>query len=654
MAKLTRPRSARAGGRSLGPVADLESQLPAEWWRTLFNATYLRTDGDVVENAANTVADVDLLLAATGLTPEARVLDLCCGQGRHSLELARRGFSRVMGLDRSRYLVNVARRRARGLGRPVVFREGDARSLRPTDGPFDCVAILGNSFGYFDRAEDDLAVLTAVREALRPGGCVAMDISDGDWVRAHFEPRSWEWMDAKHFVCRERMLSADGTRLVCREVVTHTERGVEVDQIYAERLYSRAQMRDLLAAAGFGTVRDHGEVESGSDRNQDLGMMAHRVFLTADNTGAAMRAEVPIAARTPRCEVAVLLGDPRQADAVKRAGAFQPEDLDAVVRLKAALAELPGYDFRFLDDHRTFAAELERRPPDLVFNLCDEGWDNEARRELHVPALLDTLNLPYTGSGPAALAVCFDKALVTATAATMGIPVPTELAVAPGDPVIVWPARFPVLVKPAQGDGGVGIAPGSVARDAAELRTVIARLRAELPGRSLLVQEYLDGAEYTVGLVGNPGADLDLLPVVEIDYSGLDPALPRLLGFDAKFLPDSPYWTDVRHVEAKLDPALRRRLHDYATRLFARFDCRDVARIDFRVGADGVLKLLEINPNPSWRWDDWQATMAGFAGWSYAGLLERILVAARRRTGVGGAAFENALGSEPEGELRAG
>ena len=92
------PRPLSKKSRTLGPVADLERHLPADWWRTLFNATYVKTDGDVVENAANTTADVDLLLAATGLKPSARVLDLCCGQGRHSLELASRGFGQAIAV----------------------------------------------------------------------------------------------------------------------------------------------------------------------------------------------------------------------------------------------------------------------------------------------------------------------------------------------------------------------------------------------------------------------------------------------------------------------------------------------------------------------------------------------------------------------------
>ena len=106
-----RPASAHAG-----PGFRLERHLPSEWWRTLFNSLYLETDGDIVENDANTRQEVDLLIRSTGIERGHRVLDLCCGQGRHSLELARRGFRHVTGLDRSRYLIRLARKRARQAG----------------------------------------------------------------------------------------------------------------------------------------------------------------------------------------------------------------------------------------------------------------------------------------------------------------------------------------------------------------------------------------------------------------------------------------------------------------------------------------------------------------------------------------------------------
>ena len=103
----------RTGLRTLGPVSDLERHLPSEWWRTLFNSLYLETDGDIVENDRNTRQEIDLLIRSAGLERNDRILDLCCGQGRHSLDLARRGFPHVTGLDRSRYLIRLARKRAK-------------------------------------------------------------------------------------------------------------------------------------------------------------------------------------------------------------------------------------------------------------------------------------------------------------------------------------------------------------------------------------------------------------------------------------------------------------------------------------------------------------------------------------------------------------
>src|SRR5215813_10027296 len=114
-------RGRQIGARTLGPVSDLERHLPSDWWRTLFNSLYLETDGDVIENDRNTNEDVELLIRSVGLERNDRILDLCCGQGRHSLELARRGFPHVTGLDRSRYLIRLARKRARQCNLQVSF-----------------------------------------------------------------------------------------------------------------------------------------------------------------------------------------------------------------------------------------------------------------------------------------------------------------------------------------------------------------------------------------------------------------------------------------------------------------------------------------------------------------------------------------------------
>jgi D-alanine-D-alanine ligase len=128
--------------RAAGPLRNLASHVPAEWWRTLFGALYLRTDGDVVENDRITAQEVDVLVAAAALSRRHRILDLCCGQGRHALELARRGFDHVTGLDHSSFLVQLARQRATASALSVTFREGDARESLPECGQFDRIYLM--------------------------------------------------------------------------------------------------------------------------------------------------------------------------------------------------------------------------------------------------------------------------------------------------------------------------------------------------------------------------------------------------------------------------------------------------------------------------------------------------------------------------------
>src|SRR5580704_13847748 len=562
----------RIGSRTLGPVSDLERHLPSDWWRTLFNSLYLETDGDIIENDRNTGDEVDLLIRGAGLERNDRILDLCCGQGRHSLELGGRGFQHVTGLDRSRYLIRLARKRAKQRNLQVSFHEGDARRFRLGDGEFHCVCVLGNSFGYFDREEDDLAVLESVKRALASGGTLVMDLMDGEWMRGHFEARSWEWVDQNHFVCRERGLAGDGDRLISREVVVHAERGVIADQFYAERLYSKERIEALMRRAGFGNLRFHSVPEPDSPRNQDLGMVEHRLFLTAE---APRRIQGLPRRAAPFPEVTVLLGDPRLPDPVKRDGRFNEEDAETVARLKAALAELPGYRFRYLDNHATLFADLRARRPPFVLNLCDEGFNNDAFLEMHVPALLEMLDIPYSGAGPACLGLCYNKALVRGVAEAIDVPVPAETYFNSDDLAATIPSVFPALIKPNYGDSSIGITKDAVVHSWEEAIAYLGRLREQLPGCPILLQEFLTGPEYSVGIVGNPGLSYRVLPPLEVDYSRLDPALPPLLPYESKWVPDSPYWTQIGYREARLDEEARRKIVDYSNILFERLGCRD-------------------------------------------------------------------------------
>lgn len=611
--------------KTLGPVSDLERHLPDDWWKTLFNSVYLKTDGDVVENDLNTRSDVDLLLKYTGMDRSQTALDLCCGQGRHALELARRGFANVTGLDRSKYLIRLARKRAQREALSIRFTEGDARKVRIPLSSFDIVYMMGNSFGYFELEEDDHKVLKSVLNVLKSEGKIALDLMNGEWMRQNMEPRSWEWIDQNQFVCRERSLSKDKTRIVCREVIVHAERGVIADQFYAERLYSPPQITALLESLGFHDIHVDVSIIPNSTRDQDLGMMANRMFVTAI-------APQKIEKRKEQKNVSVLvaMGDPSLPDTVKLQGKFSQEDFNTVNLLKEALHKIGHIQFEYADNHSLLYSKFSNLKYDLVFNLCDEGFFNDPKKELHVPAMLEVLGKDYTGANPDCLSLCYNKSLVRALALSLDIPVPEESLFEAADNAASIPSIFPALLKPNTGDSSVGITKDAVVKNAEQLMQYLDFLRQEFPGQSLLIQEFLSGREYSVGIIGNPGA-FTILPILEVDYTKLPKDLPKILSYESKWQPDSPYWNDIEYTQADINDEKARLMIDYATKLFERTKCRDYARIDFREDANGVLKLLEVNPNPGWCWDGKLNLMAGFQGLSYTDLLSMILEAALSR-----------------------
>ena len=625
------PRRQAALSSSIGPVEDLESYVKADWWRDIFNANYLRTDGDVVDDPEITESEVGAFLQMVDVGPDTPILDLCCGQGRHVLELARRGFRNLCGVDRSHYLISRGKRNAGQQGLEVSLREGDARKLRFPDDRFEFVYLAGNSFGYFESVDDDVAVLAEIRRILGPHGRILVDFTDGDFLRENFEARSWEWIDRNYFVCRERALSKDGSRLISREVITHAKKGVVADQFYAERLYNEAQLRELLLANGY-DILDARPMGTLSKRNQDLGMMARRIVLTARSTKDQPGAKP---ARPPQRNVVVLLGDHRLADAVKPGKTFDADDFHTIAELKRALAEIPGYRFTYIDDHLQLIDELRSKAlkADFVLNLCDEGFNNDATRELHIPSLLETLGIPYSGGSPQCLAYCYDKSLVRGIATEMDIPVPRAFSVSPEEVTFIsFPIEFPVIVKPNFGDSSVGITADSVCHDIRQLEHAIGQVR-EWYGytRPVLVEQFLDGKDVSVGIIGNPPDNYAALPIIEEDYSRLPEGLPRICGYEAKWDPESEYFKCVTSVRADLPLATIEFLHASCIKLFQRLGCQDYARFDWRLDANGTPRLLEVNPNPGWCWDGHLARMAALGGLGYPEMLRDILVACDER-----------------------
>ncbi|KAF9908342.1 hypothetical protein EC991_009894 [Linnemannia zychae] len=308
-----------------GRVKNPESMVSNTWWKTVFSdQLYLQTDGDVVEDPAITLEEVrileqidavrDILQPSTFANADAdastetinavKVLDLCCGQGRHILQLAELYPSlELYGHDQSEFLIQLARTRAAASTSPnninnkVHFTIGDCRLIPYPDNMFDLVLMMGNSFGYFSADKDNAFVLSQIFRVVRPGGIIILDVADGAFQRENFSPRGWEWVDDEMLVCRERWLSEDKKQLTCREIVVKTGEGVVRDQFYQERLYDSMEMLHLLEGAGLKRLNQaeggqavpaekevHDlEIKTGemSQRGEDLGMMEQRNFVVA-------------------------------------------------------------------------------------------------------------------------------------------------------------------------------------------------------------------------------------------------------------------------------------------------------------------------------------------------------------------------------------
>jgi len=629
--RLREVRSRERVKKFLGPIPDLEEYVQPDWWKHIFNSLYLKTDGDVVNDQEITRREVDLFTHILGLKPEDSILDLCCGHGRHSLELARRGFKNVEGLDISHYLIRRARLQAEREGLKVKFREGDARRLPYQADSFDVVMILGNSFGYFESIRDDLQVLKEVRRVLRPWGKILIDVADGSYLKENYQKRSWEWINKQMFVCRERSLSSDGQRLISREVIVNVRRGVIADQVYAIRLYNKEMLRQLLEKAGFTNIVFHGELSPDSKRNQDLGMMEKRIIVTAN----AKKEWTPVKKRSDclKTRVAVILGDASKTDITKPGGVFDEDDYYTINKLIQALSELKEYEFIYLMNHDTLVQDLLKlkNKIDLVFNLCDEGFYNDPRKELHIPALLDVLGIPYTGAGPQCLAHCFDKSLVRGIAREMGIPVPRAVFLKTDDIKVQIPFDFPVIVKPNFGDSSFGITSRSVVYNEEQLLNAISELKEKFNyNKPILIEEFLTGKDLTLGIIGNPPEDYIALPITEEDYSVLPEGLPPICSYEAKWIPDSPYW-NIKSIPASISQEVKDYIIECSVKLFNRLECRDYARFDWRLDSEGNPRLLEVNPNPGWCWDGHLAKAAAYIGMNYPEMLRAILKAAEKR-----------------------
>jgi len=204
---------------------------------------------------ANTPAEVGSILTLLNLPPGSSVLDLCCGPGRHSLELARRGH-RVVGVDRTRDYLKQAQRQAKKEKLNIEFVHHDMRRFSRR-AAFDAALNLYTSFGYFKNPADDARVLRNFHRSLKPGGQLLLELMGMEIVSRQFRKRDWHEKDGVIFL-EERNISPDWTWIDNRWILLKGPRRQQFN--VSHRLYSARQLRDLLNQCGFKSVRIFGDL----------------------------------------------------------------------------------------------------------------------------------------------------------------------------------------------------------------------------------------------------------------------------------------------------------------------------------------------------------------------------------------------------------
>ena len=335
--------------------------------------------------------------------------------------------------------------------------------------------------------------------------------------------------------------------------------------------------------------------------------------------------------RTLPQKIAIITGDPSLPDPTKLNQRYGPEDLAVHAAMREAFESFDQIEHLVIERHDGLFEAIRAFAPDLVVNFCDTGLFNRPDFEIHVAAQLEIMGVPYTGAAPRGMLTCYDKQIVRLVAEAMGVAVPAEHFVPATGVRGAMVPRLPALLKPNTADGSVGITKEAVVSTPEEARKYLHWLADELPGKDVLIQEFLPGEEYGLALIGNPETGFEQLPMLEVDFSQLPAGLSPILSFESKTDPGSPYWHDIAIRPTSLTEDRQRELGRQCEALFSRLGLRDYGRFDFRTAADGTVRLMEVNPNPAWGFDAKLALMAGFAGWSYAALLETLVATAWQR-----------------------
>jgi len=301
-----------------------------------------------------------------------------------------------------------------------------------------------------------------------------------------------------------------------------------------------------------------------------------------------------------------------------------------VAQVRAALKRV-GHNVSILGVHgnvRKLIAGLARRKPDLVFNLM-EMFGRNVFGDVGVAGLLELLNVPYTGGGPGECYLQQDKVLTKKLLAYEGILFPDFAVFSPDAGFETGgKLRMPLFVKPLRADASIGINGKSLVDNPKDLMKRVVAIHAQVHD-SALAEEYIEGREFYVGILGNkqPLA----LPPIEVDFSTLPEGKPHVLDTNAKWAKDSAEYQGTRTVVADVPDELRARLHQVSLDAYRALRVRDYGRIDLRVASTGEIYVIEVNANCYLEQSSEFATAAAAAGLDYPTLLAKIAECACER-----------------------
>ncbi len=262
---------------------------------------------------------------------------------------------------------------------------------------------------------------------------------------------------------------------------------------------------------------------------------------------------------------------------------------------------------------------------DIVFNIA-EGISGR-NRESEVPVLLDIAGIPYAGSDALTLSFSLDKIISKKIFIYHGIPTPEYFECVKGGGIVVpGGLGFPFIVKPRYEGSAKGIEPGSVVRDMPSLKKQVNKIIKRY-GQPALVEEFIDGWEFTVGIIGNK--DPVVLPVVQRHVEKKTGLSSHIFGKACADKQGLAY-RDLLDIGAPLEEKIKK----LALEAFKGLECRDFARIDFRVDRKRQPYILEINPLPSLARDDYFSMVAELMGMTYESMINMMLGAALDRCGL--------------------